>query len=701
MPLTPLQQGPPIQQDLDNGTKLAMDLDTHSSQATAYAQPISNIGSDLDNSWDDRVNMEEPSHAYPHDATDDDEDMSEGGAPLTTAFSHSDLLNAEMDMIDADIMGSENLAQVYMDPHFDSMSDNENDLHYPNTYPNTFHNPGQPYHNTHDDSDESLDTTQAEGMSMPPDGSGLPAAMSELSQQLQHLQEGQEQFEVVVNEQMGGHMNNMEDHWNLSLGDFLYSWGLTVSQQEERRRQRGPNLGAVHHQRILDDLEPVRCSDLRGELCDIQRINWAELGVSRQEATQMRRHTYHNYTNVPCPRNQRHPRRHGIKLVNLVNNQNFFKFRRLDFDHHVRLTHFQLRNVMACANRGHVFYAGKSRIFQWNPSSVTNSIGPTSVVMDLTNPTVQPFHGFPGGIQISTLATAHNILVAGGFCGEYALVNLMAPKNTKHTEGLITDEVNSITNHVQVHLSRASSLPVAAFASNDGGFRALDISTNKFITEHKYEYAINCSAISPDQRLRVMVGDTSDVMITNAETGEVLQCLEGHRDYGFACDWADDGWTVATGNQDKQIKIWDARKWTSSSGAATPLTTIAAEMGGVRKLRFSPLGSGKRVLVAAEPADLISVIDAQTFKSKQTLSFFGEIGGVDFANDGQDLLVANCDSMRGGIIQYERCNFANQAFQSLEPNPEGRAYDWASDRSPARTSYRKSATGLGVNIGHF
>lgn len=79
-------------------------------------------------------------------------------------------------------------------------------------------------------------------------------------------------------------------------------------------------------------------------------------------------------------------------------------------------------------------------------------------------------------------------------------------------------------------------------------------------------------------------------------------------------------------------------------------------MAGVRKLKFSPLGSGKRVLVAAEPADIIDVIDGETFASKQTLSFFGEIGGFDFTNNGQDLIVANCDPSRGGLMAFERCD---------------------------------------------
>jgi WD40 repeat protein len=340
--------------------------------------------------------------------------------------------------------------------------------------------------------------------------------------------------------------------------------------------------------------------------------------------------------------------------------------------------------------------------------------------MSLESPSIQPFHAanFHGGTQISTLAAGHDILVAGGFCGEYSLVNLRSHKDTKHTEGLLTDEINSITNHVQVHLSRSSSLPVAAFASNDMSFRLLDVNTNQFITEHKYDQATNCSAISPDQRLRVMVGDTRQVMICNSDTGEILQSLDGHRDFGFACDWADDGWTVATGNQDMQIKIWDARKWTSSAGAAQPVATISAEMGGVRKLQFSPLGSGKRVLVAAEPADFVSVIDAQTFATKQTLNFFGEIGGVDFTNDGQDLMVANCDSMRGGIMQYERCDLAGHGLHGLETvrgkssryRRKTSGFDWMSDdedvvshpKSRGTLAHRqRKAADLGMTIDHF
>jgi WD40 repeat protein len=259
------------------------------------------------------------------------------------------------------------------------------------------------------------------------------------------------------------------------------------------------------------------------------------------------------------------------------------------------------------------------------------------------------------GAALSTLDAACGVLMGGTFGGDYYLKSLDCDDKSRFAEGQITSDFSGITNHIKIYRPRRSSGPVAAIASNDCGFRIMDIGTEHFISEKMYPFALNCSALSPDHRLRVLVGDSSEAFITNADTGEVLQELAGHRDYGFACDWSDDGRTVATGFQDRGIKIWDARRWCNSSGVSTPLCTIRSEMASVRGLRFSPLGSGKPVLVAAEEADYINIIDAQTFASKQTIDVFGEIGGVSFANDGQDLDILSCDKHRGGLIQLERC----------------------------------------------
>ncbi|TGO15471.1 hypothetical protein BTUL_0040g00790 [Botrytis tulipae] len=435
---------------------------------------------------------------------------------------------------------------------------------------------------------------------------------------------------------------------NMNFGGFLRDWATSFARRGTNNSK--PSQAAITAHILAENFEPMRRCDLQGEECDIQRIDWTDLGVTRLEARQRRRAIYKNYTNLVYPnRPQLNPRQlHGTRLKNV---DNYFKFRQMDFQHDVHIRHFQLRNLITCPSQNCVIYAAKTKVLYYDPTIESTP----RVLMDLGNPRTQSFHSSLNGCQVSTLTSGHGIVVAGGFEGQYALISTRAQKDAKHTEGVITEHPHNITNHAQVHLSRSSS-PLVTFASNDSGIRTLDVTTNKFISEHMYDHAMNCTAVSPDRRLRVLVGDTRKVMICNSETGQTLQELEGHLDFGFACDWSEDGWTVATGNQDMQVKIWDARYWNR------PIASIAADMAGVRKLKFSPLGSGRPILVAAEPADYVNIINAETFDSTQTLSFFGEVGGFDFTNDGQELVVANCDTLRGGIIEYERCDFATEGL---------------------------------------
>lgn len=111
---------------------------------------------------------------------------------------------------------------------------------------------------------------------------------------------------------------------------------------------------------------------------------------------------------------------------------------------------------------------------------------------------------------------------------------------------------------------------------------------------------------------------------------------------------------IATSNQDKTVIIWDARTWRA-------LETIDSDVAGYRSLRFSPVGGGPRTLLCAEPADRISIIDAQMYQSRQVHDFFGEIGGADYAPDGGAIWVANTDPHFGGFMQFERRNWG-QAF---------------------------------------
>ncbi|KXX76987.1 Vegetative incompatibility protein HET-E-1 [Madurella mycetomatis] len=452
---------------------------------------------------------------------------------------------------------------------------------------------------------------------------------------------------------------------NYGLTDFLHHWARQGRLLHGLARGRCPWPASVNNL-AASEVTRIRYADLEGDRCDFQGVDWEAIGVSRAAARGRRHLTYSNYVNIadsdrwtvsatwpnppPSPSCLRaHPMpQPNIPYVDLRRTENFFRFRCMDIRRNVNLSHFQLRNVLASTSRSRVFYPGIGAIHQFNPAS-----GHGRPVMKLS--------GAPGS-QISALDAGHGFLVAGSFHGEYIIRHLDSPTpDSACHEGVITSNLSGITNHVRVHQARTSSAPLASFASNDKVFRVLDLATETFLSQETFDFPLNCTALSPDGRLRVMVGDSLDVLITTAEPSsgssgsyggrpEILHRLPGHRDYGFACDWADDGWTIATAFQDKLVKIWDAR-WFGGE----PVCTLRSEMAGVRSVKFSPVGGGRRVLVAAEEADFVNIIDAATWRAKQTVDVFGELGGVAFADGGRELIVLCCDRTRGGILQLDRC----------------------------------------------
>ncbi|KAI0974270.1 quinon protein alcohol dehydrogenase-like superfamily [Xylaria arbuscula] len=447
---------------------------------------------------------------------------------------------------------------------------------------------------------------------------------------------------------------------NFNILHFLQLWAFLKS-----RNLLKDVKGAPQNYVSITKVEcpRVKYADLRGDKYDLQGINWQDVGVTRSLARKCRARAFRNYTNRPDSDGW-NP---NIPDKILTRNENYFRFRSMDLRTDVRLMHFQLRNILGCASRTAVYYPCVSgTVRELDPST-----GRVKTAMKFKN---------NEDASVSTLAADEGILLTGGFFGTYCYRPIATEDESRYYDGRLTDYVSGITNHVQIHSSRRSSTPLATFASNDYGFRMIDLSRNEKIFEKMYDHALNCTALSPDKRLRVMVGDDVKVLIADAETGEILKGLDGHRDYGFACDWAPDGWTVATANQDKSIRIWDARKWTDSKGKGISIAVMRTEMAGVRSLRFSPLGSGKRLLLAAEEADVINIINAQTFESKQTIDVFGELAGASFTGAGQEIVALSSDPVRGGILSLERCDHGAEDTFSYTARQDhwwsSPGYDW-------------------------
>ncbi|KAL8377793.1 hypothetical protein RB595_008464 [Gaeumannomyces hyphopodioides] len=442
---------------------------------------------------------------------------------------------------------------------------------------------------------------------------------------------------------------------NMSLQSLVFSWaGLSrhALRSLHGKDTSRPCFNSASAQ-LVDSNKPFRVEydDLEGDRCDLQGIDWEAMGVSRQSARDHRHKTYRNFVNEQGS-DEWKP---DYPDVDLPSTDDSFRFKRMDIRKNAYLAHFQLRNLVACTAPNQIFYTGQAVVHSFDPRFKSNE----TALKSTENP----------DCPLSTMDAAHNVLVAGNFVGEYMVRQLGhdAYGQSSQFEGTLTSSSSAITNHVQLQMPRRSSTPQACFASNDAGLRILDIATNTIVSETMFDFPINCTAVSPDGQLRVMVGDHKDVLVVPADGSRINvvgsafggadakaraeRQLPGHRDHGFSCAWADDGHTIATGFQDQIVKIWDARNWHA------PVATISTRMASARSLRFSPVGSGRRVLVAAEEADYVNIIDACTFRSKQTIDFFGEIGGVAFEpTEGRDLYAFVTDPARGGIMQLERCD---------------------------------------------
>jgi hypothetical protein len=408
--------------------------------------------------------------------------------------------------------------------------------------------------------------------------------------------------------------------------------------------------------------DSITRQDLRGDEYDYQGIDWTIRRTTRARVRELRsQYERRRLYNV---------KQHLNNVRPTPNRDSFFQFRRINTKPRAFVPHFQLRNIITASSRNDIYYARGHQVLHTDAEGA-----PEDTVVDLSKHLALD-------ASITTIASHGDVLIAGAFEGEYAIANLSSTQGSPCTFGrtsdFSTDTKSRIVNHMHLFPSRRTYIPQAVLCSNDHRLRVLDCGTNKFIHSFQYSAAVNCSATSPNGRMRVVVGDFQETLITNAETGQPFETLNSHTDDAFACAWADDGIHVATAAQDSTIVVWDARYWDK------PLTVMKSELSVPRSLHFSPIGSGPRVLVAAEADDFINIINAQTWESKQVFDFFGPTGGVSFTPDGQSLFVANGERRFGGIIELERTGWADQTGRrrSLDDDDEVRneiVMDWAGE----------------------
>ncbi|GAB7361064.1 hypothetical protein MBLNU230_g1104t1 [Neophaeotheca triangularis] len=450
---------------------------------------------------------------------------------------------------------------------------------------------------------------------------------------------------------------------NYDFSDFLLDWKWHTTctpgmpPTDYIRNQSGPA-----HQRYItsDDIAAGREDDIQG-------IDWPSLRCKRADAFAARRalnpsqqYRVHSWSASDTQHAPQLDRQYTFKSFNPA--------------HRARFSHYQLRNVLATSSQDSVYYATRNKVIKTSLACPTLS----ETAMDLPKPRHDADNfQTSAGFRITCLSTTPTptfpsyqtpqVLLAGGFEGEYALQTLDSSIPTPGPThlGTVTRAHNNLITHIQTHQTRYStSTPYAALSSNDHTVRLLNTATNTFTAVHSYETPINSTAISPDSRLRLLVGDTPHALITDAERGDVLVTLRHHTDHGFACAWSRGGRHLATAAQDGKIALWDARNWKS------PLTSLSCLSGCARLLQFCDDGS----LVVGESEDVVSVLAGRCegfWDRRQDLRFFGALAGLGLLEGGARVVVANADRGVGGLGVWERSAGCDSAGEGWEGFAEG------------------------------
>ncbi|XP_065880886.1 uncharacterized WD repeat-containing protein C2A9.03-like isoform X1 [Euphorbia lathyris] len=372
---------------------------------------------------------------------------------------------------------------------------------------------------------------------------------------------------------------------------------------------------------------------------DMQGIPWERLNFTRDRYRERRLKQYKNYENLPRSRVEL-----DKECLEVEKGKLFYEFQFNTRTVKSTIVHFQLRNLIWATSKHDVYLMQNYSVMHWSAlqhrgRELLNVAKP--IVPTLNRPGLLPQS--LSRVQISTMAVKDNLMVAGGFQGELICKYLDQPGVAFSTK--VTTDENAITNAVDIYHNPNGSVRIIT-ANNDAHVRIFDAESFACVNRFSFDWSVNNTSVSPDGKMLVVLGDSTEGLIAEAHSGKVTQSLRGHLDFSFASAWHPDGRILATGNQDTTCRLWDIRNLSKS------LAVLKGNMGAIRGLKFSSDG---RFLAMAEPADFVHVFDTQSGYLKcQEIDLFGEIAGLSFSPDTEALFIGISDRTYGSLLEFNR-----------------------------------------------
>ena len=168
-----------------------------------------------------------------------------------------------------------------------------------------------------------------------------------------------------------------------------------------------------------------------------------------------------------------------------------------------------------------------------------------------------------------------------------------------------------------------------------GEIKIWDANTGECLKTLKgHKYSVLSVAYSPDGTKIISGSLYKTVKIWDANTGKCLQTLEGHKYSVYSVAFSPDGTKIISGSWDATVKIWDA-----NTGEC--LKTLWGHLNIVNSVAYSPDGTK---IISGSSDKTVKIWDANTGQCLKTLKGHSEgINSVAYSPDGTKIISGSYD----------------------------------------------------------